>query len=188
MRPLLLPLLILLSSCAPNTTGYVMTRDRGLVAETAEVSRDEFARRLSDRAATAAGKDWIASATIRELPLRDEVKADEWGWKTLSIDLVLTPPRGASTAGAAARAEEAVREAAVYRVHRSSDIAIHSIVRDPAAPIPGSTRYTTVAGDTLAGISTAFYGTSQHWRLIADANPGLGALTPGTELVIPPKP
>lgn len=50
-------------------------------------------------------------------------------------------------------------------------------------------RYLVQKGDTLADISAAFYGSSQHWRLIKDANPSVTReLEPGTELVIPPLP
>ncbi len=180
--------IILLGACGSrDDTGYVTTHDGRLVSETAEVSRDEFAHQAGSRAAEAAGKGWKAVATIAVLPLRDEVKADEWGWKTLPIDLLLVPPPGAETGGAAERAEKAVRGIAIYRVHRGSDVAVTTRLQSASEPLPGSQRYTVVAGDTLAGISTAFYGTSQHWRVIADANPGV-EVKAGADLVIPPKP
>ena len=55
---------------------------------------------------------------------------------------------------------------------------------------PGELRYTVQAGDSLAELSVAFYGTPDHWRRIADANPGTagGLLKPGTVIVIPAKP
>jgi hypothetical protein len=55
---------------------------------------------------------------------------------------------------------------------------------------PGELRYTVQAGDSLAELSVAFYGTPDHWRRIADANPGTagGQLRPGTVIVIPAKP
>jgi hypothetical protein len=68
-----------------------------------------------------------------------------------------------------------------------------------AAPTPGaqaapraagSRTYTVQAGDTLAIISSVFYGTSERWRLIVQANPGLDAahLVPGMVITIPPAP
>lgn len=59
-----------------------------------------------------------------------------------------------------------------------------------AAPVSCSRSYTVQANDTLAAISSAFYGTPQHWRLIADANhlPVDATLTVGTVLIIPPRP
>ena len=55
---------------------------------------------------------------------------------------------------------------------------------------PGEHRYTVQPGDSLAELSVAFYGTPDHWRRIADANPGTagGLLKPGTMIVIPAKP
>lgn len=55
---------------------------------------------------------------------------------------------------------------------------------------PGELRYTVQPGDSLAELSVAFYGTPDHWRRIADANPGTagGQLRPGTVIVIPAKP
>jgi nucleoid-associated protein YgaU len=51
-------------------------------------------------------------------------------------------------------------------------------------------QYAVQAGDTLADISMAFYGTTQHWRVIVNANPGIDPATMavGTILKIPPKP
>ena len=55
---------------------------------------------------------------------------------------------------------------------------------------PGERIYTIQPGDSLADISLAFYGTPDHWRRIADANPGTsaGVLKAGTAIVIPAKP
>lgn len=60
----------------------------------------------------------------------------------------------------------------------------------PPAEAPGWSDYRIQAGDTLAGISSVFYGSPQHWRLIVAANPGLSpsALKVGQVLRIPPAP
>ena len=186
MRPLLL-LAALLCGCA-GQNGYIMTRDGRMVADTAETARDELGKLVAGRAAEAAGDGWKATAAIREQPVLDLVAAGEWGWPAMTIDLLAVPPAGSGDAAPAiARAEGAAREAARFRVRRAADVAVVTTIAAVGAPAPGSTRYTVVAGDTLAGISAAFYGTSQHWRLIADANPGT-EVKPGAELVIPPKP
>jgi LysM repeat protein len=53
--------------------------------------------------------------------------------------------------------------------------------------VAGPRTYVVQAGDTLADITTLFYGTNTQWRKIVAANPGLdpGHLVPGTSLVIP---
>ena len=171
--------------------GLVVTHDGRLVTETPEIANREFSHRLAQRAADIAGNNWKATTVIDETPVMHLVKADEYGWKTLNIHLTLVPPRGvASDAGVVSRVEAAVRDMAHYRVPRSDAIHLQTVVVEAGAPLPGSQHYTSVAGDTWAGISTAFYGTTQHWRLIADANPGVDAapLPAGSALVIPPKP
>ncbi len=54
---------------------------------------------------------------------------------------------------------------------------------------PGSRSHTVVAGDTLASIAYAEYGTAAGWRRIADANNAIDdpmRLRPGTTLLVPP--
>lgn len=182
----------LLNGClSGDAPGMIVTRDGRMTAETAEVSRDELTYRLGQRASDAAGKGWNAKVAIQEMPKLHETKADEWGWSTMTITLDLFPPAGSAADPAVlARAESAIRDAAIYRVHRQSDIRFVSTMASAGAVAPGTLTYTTVAGDTFAGISTAFYGTPQHWRRIADANPQVDAaqMAPGTVLSIPPKP
>lgn len=54
---------------------------------------------------------------------------------------------------------------------------------------PGSRAHKVVAGDTLASIAYAEYGSAAGWRRIADANPSVDdpmRLTPGAFLIVPP--
>jgi nucleoid-associated protein YgaU len=188
--PLFLSLL-LLAGCAGSggpSNGLIVTRDGRLVAETSEVARDELASTLANKAAEAAGKDWKATTTIAELPVLNAINADEFGWPVMSVALTLVPPLASTDSVAArTRAEDAIRTGARYRVRRSTDISITTTVLEAGTPAPGSSKYTVVAGDTWTGIANAFYGSTQNWRVIADANPAT-ELKPGTELVIPPKP
>jgi nucleoid-associated protein YgaU len=59
-----------------------------------------------------------------------------------------------------------------------------------ASSANGARTYTVQTGDTLAIISSVFYGTPDRWRLITQANPGLDAahLVPGAVIAIPPAP
>ena len=56
-----------------------------------------------------------------------------------------------------------------------------------ALPANVLARYRIEAGDTLAAISSVFYGSPQHWHAIVAANPGLdpAALPIGSEIMIP---
>jgi LysM repeat protein len=57
----------------------------------------------------------------------------------------------------------------------------------PTGGFAGTTSYTVQAGDSLQSIAKAFWGDSNLWFLIADAN-GMSAVTPGLQILIPPKP
>jgi nucleoid-associated protein YgaU len=198
MRPLLIPcccLLLFIVGCADKgarpTNGLVMTHDERWVTETAEIAQSEFAYQLGQKAAAAAGPGWQAKAEIRELPVLHAVNADEFGWAKMTVVVTLAAPAGGKIDGEAqSRAEAEIRSRARYKTARASDITVQTTTIASAAELPGAQKYTTVAGDTFAAISTAFYGTSQHWRVIADANPGIdgAGLTPGTVLIIPAKP
>lgn len=63
---------------------------------------------------------------------------------------------------------------------------------DPAPPKPEITEYVVEENDTLGAISRQFYGTSQLWTRIRDANPGVvgpnGEVRVGAKLLIPPPP
>jgi nucleoid-associated protein YgaU len=188
--------LFVLNSCAgsraeatnPRANGLIVTHDGRMVADTAEVAREELTYILQKRSREAAGRDWKATVAIAELPQFQIVRAEEWGWKTITMTLTLVPPANATQVDEGrARAIEAATKIAEFRVRNRADIGLTTTVLAAGIAAPGSSRYTVVAGDTLAGISTAFYGTSQHWRVIADANPGVDIVA-GAELSIPPKP
>jgi hypothetical protein len=177
--------------CARDANGMVITHDGRMVSETPDVARDELAWRLGQRAADAAGTGWHAVVTIDEAPTLHAVKADEFGWKTMTVHVTLVPPVGGVVTDAIqAKAESAVRDGVNPRIRSLSALELTLTALKAGTPAPGSQSYTTVAGDTWVGISIAFYGSAQHWRLIADANPGIdGAhMMAGTTLIIPPKP
>ena len=78
--------------------------------------------------------------------------------------------------------EDAKRFARLARVAEPALVA----TTPPRAP----RRYTVQAGDTWADLSTAFYGSAQHWRVIREANPEVrdDGLRAGLDLTIPPQP
>lgn len=195
-----LPLLVLscalltgaLCSCTNDRTeGLITTYDGHFVVGTAEVVSDDLSHRWAALARDSAGENWGATVTIHGTPEFNLVKPEEFGWRTLPIDLVLVPPRGVTGEDAAVqRATAAVKSAANYRVQLGHEPQITTSVMKTGELPPGATLYTTVAGDTMASIAAAFYGSTQYWRRVADANRGveIGDLKPGIELVIPAKP
>jgi nucleoid-associated protein YgaU len=189
-------LTIALNGCAgsraeathPRANGLIITHDGRMVADTADIAREELIYILQKRSREAAGPDWKSTVAIAELPQFEIVRPEEWGWKTITISLTLVPPANATQIDEGrARAIEAASKLVEFRVRNRADIGLATTVLAAGVAAPGSSRYTVVTGDTLAGISTAFYGTSQHWRMIADANPGVEIIA-GAELSIPPKP
>lgn len=150
---------------------------------------------------------WRTAVSIAELPTWEEGLREydgTWVWPaaTVAVELqgdgsgVLPPLTDAEIEQAirdyfaprlARRPSPGACTVAVTRVEAAAAAApVTAVVAHPA----GQRSYTVQAGDTLADISEAFYGTAQRWRLIRDANPGVEAvaLRPGTVLVIPPAP
>ena len=112
---------------------------------------------------------------------------------------VAAPPVAASASAAPAFAPSQpvpvpVTSTAPAAPPRPSSVAPAPVIGAPVsserALTPGEHRYTVQAGDSLAELSVAFYGTPDHWRRIADANPGTagGLLKVGSVIVIPAKP
>lgn len=194
---LLLPLVLLplaLCSCMQDRTeGLITTYDGKFVVGTAEAVTDDLTHRWAAQARDAAGPDWGAVVTIHGTPVFSLVQPDEFGWPQMQLDLVLTPPRGTpgeSTAAAAERAAAELKSLANYRIVLGAVPQVATTVLKAGELPAGATLYTVVEGDTLATISAAFYGSTQYWRRIADANLGVAAgdLKAGVELVIPAKP
>lgn len=148
---------------------------------------------------------WRSAVSINELPAWEDGLREmdgTWVWPAATVAVELTGdgsgapcPLGDAEISQAIRAyfaKRLVRKApsgactvAVTRVQAAAPATAAAV-----APASGPRTYTVQAGDTLADISSAFYGSPQHWRRIQAANPGLdaGALKPGTVLAIPAAP
>ena len=112
--------------------------------------------------------------------------------RNLSVTVVEVTDAARLRALVTARAKVAKpgRDATTVSAPASATAPAAAPVDEAKRPAAGASTYVVQAGDTLALISTAFYGTPQHWRRIADANPSLdpAQLAPGTALTIPPAP
>ncbi len=194
MRLLILLLPLILCSCMQERSeGLITTYDGNFVVGTAPVVTDDLCHRWAVLARNAAGENWTATITIHGEPVFNLVHVDEFGWPDMRLDLVLVPPTGTTTEAADAGAKLATDEllsVANYRVPMGHLPVVATTVLEPGKLPPGATSYITVEGDTLASIAAAFYGTTQYWRRIADANRnvGVGDLKAGMTLVIPAKP
>ena len=174
-----------------RSEGLITTHDGRLVSGTADVIASELGYKWANRASDAAGPNWKATLAVAGDPEFELVHEGEWGWRHMPLTLTLAPPANtpldpATRTSVAARAEAAVKSVAIFRVRRSDDITCTTTILDAQQALPGSQTYTVVKGDTWTGIANAFYGTTQNWRQIADANPAT-ELTPGITITIPPK-
>ncbi len=211
--------IILLAACGRFAPGFIVTEDGRTIANTDENNRALVIDSIRTQLDAQLGDHWRTAVTLPELPVYqpgDDRHDYPGGWRWLKATATVTLVGD----GAAPQpmANEAIRrvvsdylEPKVESPARNLSVTVTSVVDaarfaalgQPAATAPvaatgtaapppasGPRRYTVQAGDTLADISTVFYGSPQHWRLIRDANPGLdaGDLKPGTTLVIPVKP
>ena len=203
--------LLLLAAC---TGRGVVVSGNGIRDNTPEQARAHVIGLIGRDLDATLGAQARAEVVIAGLPRWVESgrrQSEGWYWDQASVEVDLV-----GDAGTLPALDERVAKDVVIRRLRPSVIGDDLLVRvsaleDPArfarlarrpvsraapsstpvAPTQaGTRRYTVQAGDTWADLSTAFYGSTRHWRIIRDANPGSaeGELCPGQELVIPPRP
>jgi LysM repeat protein len=152
------------------------------------------------------GKGWGVKVTIDEAPVWVEERSmhpggwgsdGAWRWDRITATVELAPPAGQQVSDAKrADLEEGARKHLLTKLRKKDPalVAYSLKVVEPtavvAAPVVpqavGQRPYVVQPGDTLADISTAFYGSPQHWRLIAQANPG--GTQAGQTIIIPAQP
>lgn len=209
-RPALLVLSIaalFLAACGDQAArGIVITGDGKVGANNARNQHESAQNVLRIAIEDDLGKGWGVAVAIDEAPVWVEEpnmnagswdNDGDWRWERMTATVELTPPAG-QRLDEAKRAElEAGARKHLLTKLRKKDPALLAFalkVVEPvvvavvpaAQPASGQRSYVVQAGDTLADISTAFYGTPQHWRLIAQANPA-GAQA-GQAIVIPALP
>lgn len=198
-------LLLLISACGGR--GVVLADGR-VQDNTAENARGHVASLITNDLDARLGPRARSEVTISGLPrwVPDGRRQSEgWYWDQASVQVDLV-----GDAGERLELDElAAKEMVIKRLRPSvigGDLLVRvsaledparfaRLARRPVAPTAeptkgGARRYTVQAGDTWADLSTAFYGSAQHWRVIREANPGGadGDLRLGQELVIPPRP
>ncbi len=210
----LLTLLLLLSSCDDDARGLMITGDGSVLLNTPERQRTRVAAHIVTELNAQLGEHWAAMVAIGELPEYDDEQsrgfAENWFWSKATVAVELIGDGQQALPQTSQSISDAVRDylrRRVDRPKRNLSIEVTSqvdaarfaaITRSaaaapapgavPAQPAAGSRIYTVQTGDTLAIISSVFYGTPERWRLIVQANPGLDAahLVPGTVIAIPP--
>jgi len=155
-----------------------------------------------------------AEVVIAELPQWRSAargRSEGWYWDQATVQIDLVGDAGALPVLSKSAAQTVVtkrlrpsltagdaslllRVSALEDGRRFARLARTAPLATPPTPGPAATvatrgprRYRVQRGDTLAEISTVFYGSPEHWRRIVDANPSLdpAQLRAGDELTIP---
>jgi hypothetical protein len=187
--------------------GIVITGDGKVGANSARNQHESAQDVLRIAIEDDLGKGWGVKVTIDEMPVWEEERnmhAGGWGsdgtwrWEKITATVEIAPPAGKQLSDAKrADLEDGSRKHLLTKLRKKDPALLAFTLKtvDPAAPVvaapvvplaTGQRTYLVQPGDTLADISTAFYGSPQHWRLIAQANPG--GTQAGQTIVIPAQP
>lgn len=195
-------ILMLCASCGDSRgSGGIQFGDGSATFDTATAAKRKAERTITAALSDELGVTWRISTLIAEEP-QWEAANERWRWDRSTTTVTL------AGSGPLAMTEAEIRQsvgdyltkyqrpgapAPSVTVHVERLATVSTTVGDqPTAMAPPSDgwRYTIKTGDTLAQISSAFYGSPEHWRRILDANPGLRLehLGVGTLITIPPAP
>lgn len=198
----------LLAACGGDgrANGVIVTEDGRFVTNSAENTRIEAERAIESDLGRALAPHWTVDTAIAQVPRWDDRAGEgDWQWAKADVAVTLLGDGEHALPISADEIRTAVESFLSPRVDRPKQhlrVTVSEGVRPaPAAPIASATAaaprpaggpqtYVVQPGDTLALISSAFYGTPQHWRHIQQANGGVdpAGLQPGMTLTIPPRP
>lgn len=212
----LIALLFVFTACDEGrwAPGYLITED-GETLSNNDVNKHALTiRTITSQLDKQLGPHWRSEVDLPETPRYQRGSDDDgssgWLWAKATVTVTLIGDGAGEPTVSEAAVTTAVRDYLSRQVERptknltvttvrvvdaarfaakpaATTAAPAPVVAKPAAPPAASQRYRVQAGDTWADLSQAFYGSAQHWRVIAEANQG-GELTVGRELTIPPKP
>jgi LysM repeat protein len=202
LRLALLVSILLLSACGDSLSrGIVITGDGKVGSNNARNQRENAQDTLRIAIEEDLGAGWGVRVAIDEVPTWVEERGNEdgvWRWERMTARVEIVPPLGKQLdESKRAELDRGSRDYLLKKIVKKDParlaltvqigVAAAVPVATASTPTGGSRSYTIQDGDTLADISTAFYGTPNHWRAIQQANPGLdpGRLAVGTVIVIP---
>ena len=198
----LLALLLLLPGCGQGNANGVRITERGVFLNDAEHNRIDTEKTIVEHFTKDLGPHWTMVVTIAPNPRLIEARNDldsEFRWNEVSVAVALT---GNGLQNDPPVPETQIRDEIIEFLHKLQQPKGQPVtvmitrtvakidnprVNPTVLPAAGPRTYTLQAGDTLADISSAFYGTPNRWRELVAANPGLdpAALKPNTVITIP---
>jgi hypothetical protein len=204
---LLVLTILAFSACGDEANrGIVITGDGKVGSNSARNQHESAQDVLRIAIEDDLGKGWGVKVTIDEAPVWVEERSmhpggwgsdGAWRWDRITATVELAPPAGQQVSDAKrADLEEGARKHLLTKLRKKDPALVAyslkvveptAVVAAPVVPLStGQRSYLVQPNDTLADISTAFYGSPQHWRLIAQANPG--GTQAGQTIVIPAQP
>lgn len=207
---------ILITACGRYAPGFILTNDGQTLANNDINNRSNVIESIRSQLDAQLGEHWRTVVTLPELPIYAaegglSQNQCDWIWPSAHATIELVGDGAVplpTTIEAIHKAVVEYLEPKVDRPNKNLSVTVHStmdnarflsmksnaLIEPPTAHSPNASHairhYTIQAGDTLADISTVFYGSAQHWKLIRDANPNVDPanLNAGMVLTIPAKP
>jgi nucleoid-associated protein YgaU len=198
---LALGLLIALTGCGQGQANGVRITERGVFLNDAAHNRKDAEQTIVEHFTPDLGPHWTMSVAISPDPRLIEARNDldsEFRWNAVAVTVTLA---GNGLLAEPLVSDDRIRNEITEFLHKLQEpkgqpvtvTVVRTLAKVDQLPAitpatPGVVRsYTLQANDTLADISSAFYGTPNRWRDLITANPGLdpAALTPGTVINIP---
>jgi LysM repeat protein len=200
---------LVLSGCGRWAPGYIITQDGTMLSNSDVNYRDVTVQNIRSELDKQIGEHWRTQIDLPELPIYesdDRHTSSSWMWEKITMTVTLVGDDNTPPLISEKEIQDEIQEFMYQKIYQPKknlsiivikkiDAALFATLCAPSKPplTPSKTdasqirHYTVQVGDTWADISQAFYGSTQHWRLLSEANHG-GDLPVGRELLIPVKP
>ena len=196
---------VVLSACGRWAPGYIITQDGTMLSNSDVNYRDVTVQTIRSELDKQLGEHWRTQIDLPELPVYesdDRQISSSWMWKKITMTVTLVGDDTMPPTISEKEIQDEILDFMYQKMyHPKKNLTVNiikkidttqlAILKQPmtsSKPDASQARhYTIQAGDTWADISQAFYGSTQHWRLLSEANQG-GDLTVGRVLLIPIKP
>ena len=196
---------VVLSACGRWAPGYIITQDGTMLSNSDVNYRDVTVQTIRSELDKQLGEHWRTQIDLPELPVYesdDRQIYSSWMWKKITMTVTLVGDDTMPPTISEKEIQDEILDFMYQKMYhpkknltviiiKKVDVTQLAMLKQPMTPAkPDASQvrhYTIQAGDTWADLSQAFYGSTQHWRLLSEANQG-GDLPVGRVLLIPVKP